>query len=60
MAKVNMVLEVKVAWWFTYLYIPLLYATYRFCKLFNSEAWINEDAVNKVIDAAISVKVRRK
>ena len=45
--------DIKVAWWFRYLYMPLLIS---FCHALNTEP--NYEEVEKVIKKACKIKVR--
>jgi len=62
-ATKTIIVEVKVAWWFRYLYVPgLVFMFYIYNTLTDTNIKIepNWDKVNEVIDKALTAKLVRK
>jgi len=61
MAEITITIEVKIAWWFTYLYIPGLIVTHYICSILSDVELVpNWDRIDKVIDKALTAKVVRQ
>lgn len=53
----ELTVKFKIAWWFIYIYLPLLITMVKFYRLFvDIEAEPNWDKVHKVIYKAIKVR----
>jgi len=61
MAKEScIIVEVKMAWWFRYLYVPgLMFMSYICTTFIDVEIEPNWDKVKKVIDKAITARAVR-
>ena len=53
-------IKIRIAWWFRYLYIPLLIFTLKFIRLFNSEAMPNDENLAFWLDKAITFHIEDK
>ena len=57
MAKSSLVVEIRLKWWFVYLYIPMLSGLYRFMvNCIDADCSINPEKLEWYINKAISVR----
>ena len=59
MASKNICIEITFAWWFLYLYLPLLMITFKCLRRVNPDIQIDQVKFNKWLKRATRIKVKR-
>ena len=54
--KMQLTVDIKLSWWLTYLYIPMLILFAKFCQQINIDAEPNCERIRKVIRKGIKLK----
>ena len=57
--KIYLTYDIKLSWWLTYLYLPILIIFAKLCQFINMEAEPNLDKIKKVIKKGIKLKNMR-
>ena len=58
-SEMSLVVDIKLAWWLKYLYLPLLIGFARFCIWLNPEAEPNWDRIHKVLEKGVKISKPR-
>lgn len=54
--KMKLVMDIEIAWWLKYLYLPSLILFAKFCTWLNPESEPNWERIEKVIKKGVKVK----
>lgn len=58
MAIKHISVELRIAWWFKYLYLPMLTGTYSIASAINPNISINQVKLEKWFKRAVKIKIK--